>query len=49
LSREIAKIVARMQHPPTTFPRIGRTPKKAADACLFCFTPRWARSRLQTR
>jgi hypothetical protein len=27
-----AKIVVRMQHPPTTFLETARTPKKAADA-----------------
>jgi hypothetical protein len=26
-----------MQHPPTTFSGIAPTPKKAANACLFCF------------
>jgi hypothetical protein len=29
---ETAKIVVRMQHPPTTFLETVRTPKKAADA-----------------
>jgi hypothetical protein len=27
-----------MQHTLTTFIEMVRTPKKAADACLFCFT-----------
>jgi hypothetical protein len=37
-----------MQHPATTFSQIVRTPKKAADACLFCFSQPVARSRLQS-
>src|SRR5450759_1465386 len=43
------KIVVGMQHTPTTFPRTLITPKKAAYACLFCFTQPMARSRLRTR
>jgi hypothetical protein len=37
-----------MQHPLTTFPRTAITPKKSADARLFCFTRLRARSRLQS-
>jgi hypothetical protein len=32
------KIVVRMQHTRRTFIETARTPKKAAHACLFCFT-----------
>ena len=32
------QIVVRMQHTRTTFIETARTPKKAAHACLFCFT-----------
>jgi hypothetical protein len=32
------KIVVRMQHTRRTCIENIRTPKKAADACLFCFT-----------
>ena len=35
---ETAKNVMGMQHPPTTCFEMARTPKKAAHACLFCFT-----------
>ena len=35
---EAAKNVMGMQHPPTTCFEKARTPKKAAHACLFCFT-----------
>jgi hypothetical protein len=38
-----------MQHPLTRFSETGRTPKKAADDCLFCFTPAAPRTRLKTR
>jgi hypothetical protein len=31
------KIVVGMQHPATTFCEMVNTPKKSADACLFCF------------
>jgi hypothetical protein len=31
-------IVVRMQHTRRTFIETARTPKKAAHACLFCFT-----------
>src|SRR6266403_3847246 len=41
-----AKLVVRMQHTPTTFHGIAKSPKKSADACLFCFTPVIARSKL---
>ena len=34
------KTVVGMQHSPTTFCWNGQTPKKSADACLFCFTER---------
>jgi hypothetical protein len=37
-----------MQHPLTTFGESAITPKKSADACLFCFTSRVARSRLRS-
>jgi hypothetical protein len=40
------KIVVGMQHPPTTFHGMAITPKKSADACLFRFTDRQARSKL---
>src|SRR6185312_11128512 len=33
----MAELVAGMQHTLTTFRRIVRTPKKAADARVFCF------------
>jgi hypothetical protein len=46
---EGAKFVVGKQHRPTTFPGTVRTPKKAADACLFCFTQWVPRSRLQSR
>jgi hypothetical protein len=37
-STKTLKIVVRMQHTRRTFIETVRTPKKAADACLFCFT-----------
>jgi hypothetical protein len=37
-STKTLKIVVRMQHTLTTFIEMVRTPKKAAHACLFCFT-----------
>jgi hypothetical protein len=37
-STKTLKIVVRMQHTLTTFIKMVRTPKKAAHACLFCFT-----------
>jgi hypothetical protein len=40
------KNVVGMQHPPITFARRAVTPKKAADACLFCFTADMPRSKL---
>jgi hypothetical protein len=46
---ETAKNVMGMQHQPTTFSEMVRTPKKAAHACLFCFTIVTLRTRLQTR
>jgi hypothetical protein len=37
-STKTLKIVVRMQHTRRTFIEMVRTPKKAAHACLFCFT-----------
>jgi hypothetical protein len=37
-----------MQHPATTFAKVARTPKKAANARHFCFTALMARSRLNS-
>jgi hypothetical protein len=37
-STKTLKIVVRMQHTRRTFIETVRTPKKAAHACLFCFT-----------
>src|SRR5271156_633400 len=35
-----------MQHTPTTVPRTADSPKKSADACLFCFPGVMACSKL---
>jgi hypothetical protein len=40
------KIVVGMQHTLTTFRGIAGTPKKSADACVFCFTGRAPRFKL---
>jgi hypothetical protein len=40
------KIVVGMQHRPTTCGGMAITPKKAADACHFCFTARLPSFRL---
>jgi hypothetical protein len=47
-TRPVRNVVG-MQHMPTTFHGIANTPKKSADARLFCFTAVIARSRLTLR
>jgi hypothetical protein len=46
---EPAEVVVGMQHPLTTFREMAITPKKSADASVFCFTAEAGRSRLAAR
>jgi hypothetical protein len=43
------QFVVGIQHPTTTFFKSGVTPKKSADACLFCFPSCAAGSSLPKR
>jgi hypothetical protein len=49
LLRNRPGIVVLMQHPATTWRGTGKTSKKSADACLFCFTNRFPHRRLDVR
>jgi hypothetical protein len=40
MTQKSVKVVVGMQHTPTTFAEMARTPKKAAYARHFCFTNR---------